>query len=283
MVGGSVIAVLSNDEAKAVEIAERLGKREGKEEGVFYRRREGAVRTVLVPRRGDLLKAAESLTLSTYYYLYVGEINAEAAELALLASASGVPGRAMALDAAAFRKYFGELGLEPGEFEEVDRQPEDLGYVYVEKAFNVRGVGPVAIGLAYTGVKVHDKLVALPSGAEVDVKSIQVLDEDQEEVAPGARVGLALRGIEADQLKEAYALVKKGVPLRDRLKAVKLKWAAETDRAHAFLGGIKALAAVKGQEAALDRKIPATLRRGVLVNVNAKPRTPRVYGYLEAP
>ncbi|MGC9118544.1 MAG: hypothetical protein ACP5I3_06055 [Thermoproteus sp.] len=28
MVGGSVIAVLSNDEAKAVEIAERLGKRE---------------------------------------------------------------------------------------------------------------------------------------------------------------------------------------------------------------------------------------------------------------
>jgi len=127
MVGGSVITVLSNDEAKAVGIAERLGKRG--EEGVYYRRLEGGVRTVLVPRRGDLLKAAECLTLSTYYYLYVGEIDAEAAELALLAKASGLGGRAATDDEAAFRRYFGELGLELGELADVDRRPDDLRYI----------------------------------------------------------------------------------------------------------------------------------------------------------
>ncbi len=115
--------MLSNDEAKATGIAERLGKRG--EEGVYYRRLEGGVRTVLVPRRGDLLKAAECLTLSTYYYLYVGEIDAEAAELALLAKASGLGGRAATDDEAAFRGYFGELGLELGELEDVDRRPDE--------------------------------------------------------------------------------------------------------------------------------------------------------------
>lgn len=281
MVGGSVITVLSNDEAKAVGIAERLGKRG--EEGIYYRRLEGGVRTVLVPRRGDLLKAAEYLTLSTYYYLYVGAIDAEAAELALLAKASGLGGRAATDDEAAFRRYFGELGLELGELEDVDRRPDDLRYIYVERAFNVRGVGPVAIGFAYTDVRIHDKLVALPSGVEVDVKSIQILDEDQEEAAPGARVGLALRGIEVGELKETYALIKKGTPLVDRFKAVKFKWAADADRSHVFLGGIKAMAAIRGQEAVLDRAVPATLRRGVVVNVNARPKSPKVYGYLEAP
>lgn len=278
MLKGSVAVVLSNDEKKAVEIAERLGKKE--EERIYYRHIGDIVRSVLVPRPEDLLEAAEFATLATYFYLYVGELNSTAAELALLAKASGIKGRALADDEAAFRKYFGELGLELGELEEVDETPEDLGYVYVEKAFNVKGVGPVAIGFAYTHVKVHDELILLPEGVEAEVKSIQVLDEDQEEVGPGARVGLALRGVEAGQLKESYALVKKGVPLADRYKVEKFKWAAEAERVHAFLGGIKAMAAIKGGEALLDRKVPATLKRGVVINVNAKPRTPKVYGYL---
>jgi len=45
------------------------------------------------------------------------------AELALLAKASGLGGRA-ATDDEAFRRYFGELGLELGELEDVDSWPD---------------------------------------------------------------------------------------------------------------------------------------------------------------
>jgi hypothetical protein len=46
------------------------------------------------------------------------------AELALLAKASGLGGRAATDDEAAFRRYFGELGLELGELEDVDSWPD---------------------------------------------------------------------------------------------------------------------------------------------------------------
>jgi len=45
------------------------------------------------------------------------------AELALLAKASGLGGRA-ATDDEAVRRYFGELGLELGELEDVDSWPD---------------------------------------------------------------------------------------------------------------------------------------------------------------
>ncbi|MEL9990817.1 MAG: translation elongation factor [Thermoproteus sp.] len=276
MLRGSISVVLSDNMEKALEVAGRLGKKE--EEKMYYRHRDGMLRTVLTP--DGLLEAAEFITLSTYYYLYITGANSNSAELALLAKASGLRGVVLADDVETFRKYFGELGLELGELEEVDITPEDMGYVYIEKAFNVRGVGPVAIGFAFTHLGVHDRLVALPSGIEVDVKSIQVLDEDQKEVGPGTRVGIALRGIEVDVLKESYILVKRDIPLTDRYRIVKFRWASEAEKAHVFIGGIKAIATINGQEAVLDKKVPATLKRGVVVNVNAKPKTSKTYGYV---
>ncbi|MEZ0248128.1 MAG: translation elongation factor [Thermoproteus sp.] len=276
MLKGSIVVVLSDDKEKALEVAGRLGKKE--EEKMYYRHKDDILRTVLTP--DGLLEAAEFITLSTYYYLYITGANSNSAELALLAKASGLRGVVLADDVEAFRKYFGELGLELGELEEVDITPEDVGYIYIERAFNVKGVGPVAIGFTYTHVGLHEKLVALPSGIEVDVKSIQVLDEDQEEVGPGVRVGIALRGIELDALKDSYILVKRDVPLTDRYKAVKFKWASEAEKAHVFIGGIRAMATIKGQEAVLDKKVPAVLKRGVVVNVNAKPKTSKTYGYV---
>jgi len=42
---------------------------------------------------------------------------------------------------------------------------------------------------------------------QVEVRSIEVLDEEQDSVGPGVRVGFAVRGAEAEELKESYALV----------------------------------------------------------------------------
>jgi len=61
----------------------------------------------------------------------------------------------------------------------------------------VKGVGPVVLGYTKTKVYAHDKLYALPSLKQVEVKSIEVLDEEQDSVGPGVRIGWAspLRGL----------------------------------------------------------------------------------------
>ncbi|MDG6898508.1 MAG: hypothetical protein JRN24_02090 [Nitrososphaerota archaeon] len=74
--------------------------------------------------------------------------------------------------------------------------------IYVDRIFAVKGVGTVALGFVLRGrVSVHDQLRPVgTSEARVDVKSIQVNDQDFESVGRGVRVGLSLRGAEADAL-----------------------------------------------------------------------------------
>lgn len=76
-----------------------------------------------------------------------------------------------------------------------------IGLVYVDRAFNVKGVGVVVLGYALTRVSIHDKFIAYPMNLEVEVRSIQVLDEDQDSVMPGTRVGLALRNVRLEDIE----------------------------------------------------------------------------------
>ncbi len=79
--------------------------------------------------------------------------------------------------------------------------------VVLDHAFNVRGVGTVALGFVRRGVpRVHDELRFLPLGTVVTVRSIQRFDEDQMEALAGARVGVALKGIEADEIDRGSLL-----------------------------------------------------------------------------
>jgi selenocysteine-specific translation elongation factor len=102
----------------------------------------------------------------------------------------------------------------------------DEGYVYVDRAFNVKGVGPVVLGYTKTRVYVHDRLYALPSMRQVEVRSIEVLDEEQDSVGPGVRVGFAVKGAEVEELKESYALVTEPSRVAQRLsvRAVIYPW-----------------------------------------------------------
>jgi len=73
--------------------------------------------------------------------------------------------------------------------------------VPIDQAFHVKGVGAVALGCVRKGVlKQHDNLEAFPTGKKAMVRSIQVHDEDVPEAGFGNRVGLALKGIEADEI-----------------------------------------------------------------------------------
>lgn len=71
----------------------------------------------------------------------------------------------------------------------------------VDHAFDVKGVGTVALGVVKQGtVKVYDELTLLPGKKSVLVKSIQMHDDPVESSSSPARVGLAIKGPGADDI-----------------------------------------------------------------------------------
>jgi len=88
--------------------------------------------------------------------------------------------------------------------------PRDSGSpctVVLDHAFAVRGVGTVALGFVRRGIlQVHDELRLVPLDKSVLVRSIQRFDEDQAQAPPGSRVGVALKGVEADEIERGFLL-----------------------------------------------------------------------------
>jgi selenocysteine-specific translation elongation factor len=71
----------------------------------------------------------------------------------------------------------------------------------VDHAFDVKGIGTVALGVVKQGtVKAYDELVLLPGKTSVVVKSIQMHDDPVESSSSPARVGLAIKGPAADNI-----------------------------------------------------------------------------------
>ena len=94
----------------------------------------------------------------------------------------------------------------------------------IDHHFNVRGIGTVILGTVKRGVvKKHDELVVYPINKKVLVRSIQVHDKDYDEAETGARVGLALKNIDAEELDRGFVLAPEGtLKAGDKLK-LKLK------------------------------------------------------------
>jgi selenocysteine-specific translation elongation factor len=83
--------------------------------------------------------------------------------------------------------------------------------VPIDHAFAVKGVGPVALGVVRQGtLRIHERLRLFPSEKEVEVRSIQVHDADVPEAQAGERVGVALKGVDADELARGQILALRG-------------------------------------------------------------------------
>lgn len=77
----------------------------------------------------------------------------------------------------------------------------------VDSHFNVKGVGTVVLGSVADGYfKVHDKMRVLPVEKEVVLRSIQKHDIDAPDGVKGDHVGLALKGIESDELDRGFVI-----------------------------------------------------------------------------
>jgi selenocysteine-specific translation elongation factor len=79
--------------------------------------------------------------------------------------------------------------------------------VPIDHAFPVKGVGTVALGVVRRGtLRAHEELRLWPTEKTVEVRSIQVHDIDRKDAGCGERVGVALRGVEADELSRGQVL-----------------------------------------------------------------------------
>lgn len=87
------------------------------------------------------------------------------------------------------------------------RAPEGPVAVRLDHAFPVKGVGTVALGFVQRGMlHAHDRLRLWPTEREVEVRSIQSQDVDVRDAAPGTRVGVALKGVDPDEIDRGQVL-----------------------------------------------------------------------------
>ena len=285
MLRGKIISIVAADQKEAEGFAEALGKK--KEEGKFYRKSGEELLSILVPKANEIFSLAEAVSLSDYFCFINREVNKDEAEIALLLESSNKDGCIASQDEDTFRKYFASFGIaKKVSDKKVDesriQNTKDLGFAYIDSAFIVKGVGPVILGFSFSGFRVHQKIKLLPSLKEAEIKSIQVLDEDYEEIGPGVRFGFALKGVEEKDLKASYAAVTDAVStLSSKLKTYRLSLAQDAQSLHAFFYGMKAFGNLENDVLALSSQIPMADGRAILLNVNVQQGKLRVYGWGE--
>lgn len=158
----------------------------------------------------------------------VEEVNAQFGECALMLDALGVrQGRiilrnfigpdklAPLIKGTVLERYSYEqedlLALRESYLDEASRKgSEDSsinGSVPIDHFFNVKGVGTVVLGHVVRGsIRKHDELQVLPGKKSALVRSIQKHDDEFDSATEGDRVGLALKGIDAEELDRGFVL-----------------------------------------------------------------------------
>ena len=81
------------------------------------------------------------------------------------------------------------------------------GTVPIDHAFNVKGVGAVALGVVVNGtIQKHASMNVLPGAKTAQVRSIQKHDDEFDSAFEGDRVGLALKNVEVGDLDRGTVL-----------------------------------------------------------------------------
>lgn len=225
---GHTIGVFGADKDLKTRFEESIAKKSEVEGMIVYHRNEAGRRISFLddPQFPEKIQGYSRIASISDYACYLfppnGRLSAPDGELAVLLESFRLPGRVEIIDGGAgpeeVRNAFKGLSLAayPVERRSGESSVLDLtgleqsspasppgALVYIDRAFSVKGVGTVVLGFVLSGkVSVHDKLRAIPSSPErtVEVKGIQVSDEDQESAGRGMRVGLSLKGVDAKDL-----------------------------------------------------------------------------------
>ena len=241
---GIAIGLFGTDVQSRSAFAGSVGKKSEAEGIIVYNRREGDRRISLLDDGGfperiqGYARIASISDYAIFLYPATGRLSAPDGELAVLLESFKLPGAVAVEDhratADSLKAVFKGTLLESYAVEERSGSPvidlskvmprddfqQEGTLVYVDRAFNVKGLGTVALGFVLSGeVSVHDSLrpTPLPKGKTAEVKGIQINDVDYESAGRGIRVGLALRGIDARDMQRTHWLDDGSFSLHDRL------------------------------------------------------------------
>lgn len=89
-------------------------------------------------------------------------------------------------------------------------------WVPVDNYFTVKSIGTVVLGIVRQGkIKKYDTLRIEPLGREIMIKGIQSQDKDFHETEAGMRVGLNIKGADAEELKRGCVICKESKVSKD--------------------------------------------------------------------
>ncbi|BDB97540.1 translation elongation factor [Saccharolobus caldissimus] len=299
MYQGGITSIVSSDKNITISIADKLGKlHENSNIKIYYRKRGEYIRSILISTNypEKILDLAELISLSSLVIFHLPiELSWMDGELAMLIDAFNIHNKIITsnLDIIKIKKILEPLGSfrqfelnndlnKIQEFKE-----EDKGLVYIDRVFTVKGVGTVVTGFSFTNVELHEKLIALPYNREVEIKSIQVLDEDQKSVGSGVRVGFALKNVKEDEVKDIMYLIKHDVKFEKEIEGrlVKYPWSTlNQGQNHVIIKGHSISVNIKLNEGKIkitsQYPIPIIDSQIPLLNVNVKQGKPRIIGYI---
>ena len=162
------------------------------------------------------------------------------------------------------------------------KRDENNSMTVIDHFFKVKGVGTVALGFVLSGtISKHQKLILSDLDREVEVRSIQMNDEDVDMAAAGSRVGLALKNIEPSDMERGMFLSDKPFEYAETTngKVIPQKRLKRDlgDNFEVFVSDIMRFQRGKfeNDHILLDRKIPIIKKTVVLTNNNI---VPRVFG-----
>ncbi len=199
-------------------LAEFIGKK-GSENGItFYdRKSDSDVIVALMPTdtQEKPYSIAESMLLAEQIVLSTASIDRSFGEMLVASSLLGKHvlitdendiGNLLAGGVLRDFEIVGKEALLERILAKKTEQKEGRVRIDIDKAFPVHGVGTVALGIVTGGVvRVHDVLQH-SSGKKATVRSIQSQDVDVKEAGMQTRVGLALKGIEHDEIEKGDIL-----------------------------------------------------------------------------
>lgn len=213
------------------DLVKELGKKGTSTDITFYNMKKGEVTlTIIEPSRypEKLSSLYYTASLADLAILVIDALSAKLGEIILMLNAAGIKDGAFIL-----RNYLDKGQIAPlirgTVLEQYTELPDDpvvlrewlwsragdhksarnaeKGSVPIDHHFNVKGIGTVILGCVQEGtIRRHDQLTVHPLGKLAQIRSIQMHDDDAEEASAGDRVGLALKGIEADDLDRGFVL-----------------------------------------------------------------------------
>ncbi len=220
------ICVLGPKE-KREEFCKELAKKSSSDDFTMYHSvYQGKLLNIIEPTRypEKLIALANSLFLSDFVVFLVDELNPEFGEQIVALDLFGKKGCFITdLDLSKFiantsLKDWPILSQEDAKkFILADfSPPQNQGdaIVFVDHAFEVKGIGSVLLGLVHSGtIHVHDTLKVLPGKKELEIKSIQKNDVDLQEGFATDRVGLAIRKLKSEEVERGSILCKEELPV----------------------------------------------------------------------